>query len=180
MLKLRQATEADLDFMTRVDLEDEGIGGERVYSASDFERRRQRLTTYLKSESDDAWVIENQGNSVCVGLIIFRFRDLENEPSSEANQFLEFLPRSLFPDDGRLTEIYQLWIDPEFRRCGLATQLKRQAEVESKLRLISIIYTHTEEINTHVIGLNLKLGYKEVSRGLIGDVFRVSLIKQLF
>jgi len=32
--------------------------------------------------------------------------------------------------DGRYTEIYQLWVDPDYRRRGLATQLKRQVEVE--------------------------------------------------
>ena len=45
---------------------------------------------------------------------------------------------------------------------------------------VHALYTHTEERNTHVIEMNLKLGYREVRRGPIWDeIVRVSLIKRL-
>lgn len=179
MLILCEATEDELDFMTQIDLEDEGMSQVRKYSQADFDRSRKRLAGYLKSDSDAVWVFKDEESSKCNGLIIFRYRDLEKEPVEEANQLLEHLPRNVFPNDGKVTEIYQLWVDPEFRRRGLGTQLKRQAEIESKKRSISMIYTHTEETNAHIIDLNVKLGYEKVRRGRLGDVDRVSLIKQV-
>jgi ribosomal protein S18 acetylase RimI-like enzyme len=86
----------------------------------------------------------------------------------------------LFPADGGFCEIFQLWVAPEYRRQGLATHLKQQAEEEAQRRGINLLYTHTEESNKHVIELNLKLGYSEVRRGPMWDeAVRVSLIKQM-
>jgi len=90
------------------------------------------------------------------------------------------LNERLFPTDGAFCEIYQLWVAPEYRRRGLATRLKQQAEAESLRRGVKLIYTHTEERNTHVIQMNLDLGYHEIRRGIIWDeIVRVSLIKPL-
>jgi ribosomal protein S18 acetylase RimI-like enzyme len=77
-------------------------------------------------------------------------------------------------------EIFQLWIHSNYRRIGLATKLKEKLEEEALYHKVSLIYTHTEESNNHVIELNKKIGYQEVRRGPIwDDVIRVSLIKQL-
>lgn len=183
MLTLRAATEADLDFIVRIDLADEGITHEcpQHHTNADFERCRQKMIPYVNGFKDSAWVYEDQASSCLVGLIMCRFRDLLSEPSTDANLFLlKYLERSVFPENGRFTEIYQLWIDPEFRRQGLAADLKRHIEIESLRRFSTMIYTHTEEANSHVIDLNLKLGYREVRRGPIWDeVIRVILVKDL-
>ena len=53
-------------------------------------------------------------------------------------------------------------------------------EEESIVRGIMTMYTHTEKRNTHLIDLNLKLGYFEVRTGPIWDeIPRVSLMKHL-
>lgn len=183
MLILRAATEADLDFMVRIDLADDGITHEcpQHHSKADFARCRQKLISYVNGSMGGSWVYEDQASSCLVGLIICRFRDLLSEPSTDANLFLlKYLERGFFPENGRFTEVYQLWVDPGFRRQGLATNLKRHIEIESLRRSANMIYTHTEEVNSHVIDLNLKLGYREVRRGPIWDeVIRVILIKDL-
>ncbi|MBP1989562.1 ribosomal protein S18 acetylase RimI-like enzyme [Paenibacillus eucommiae] len=77
-------------------------------------------------------------------------------------------------------EIFSLWNHPNYRRLGLATQLKLKLEEEADYHKVNLIYTHTEEKNQHVIELNKKIGYQEVRRGPIwDDVIRVSLIKPL-
>ncbi len=87
---------------------------------------------------------------------------------------------SAFPPDGRFCEIFNLWVDPAYRRKGLATRLKLEMEAEARRRGIQMIYTHTEEANSHVIELNLKLGYHPIRTGPLWDaVPRVSLVKWL-
>ena len=183
MLTLRAATEADLDFMARIDLADEGVThhSPRHHTEADHAQRRRELLSYVHGREDGAWIYEDRATSRLVGLIMCRFRDLPNEPATDANLFLlKHLNLSLFPDDGRFTEIYQLWIDPEYRRRGLATNLKRHVEIESRRRSVTMVYTHTEATNSHVIDMNLKLGYREIRRGPIGDdIVRVSLAKEL-
>ncbi len=183
MFTLRVASEADLDFMVRIDLADEGITHEcpQRHTKADFTRCRQKMISYINDFRIGVWVYEDRISSCLVGLIICRFRNLLNEPSTDANLFLlKYLERDIFPENGRFTELYQLWVDPEFRRQGLATNLKRHIEIESLRRSVNMIYTHTEEVNSHVIDLNLKLGYREVRRGPIcNEVIRVSLIKNL-
>jgi ribosomal protein S18 acetylase RimI-like enzyme len=76
--------------------------------------------------------------------------------------------------------VFNLWVAPDYRRQGLATKLKQQFEAESRLRGMSMLYTHTELTNPHVIELNRKLGYREIRTGPIWDeILRVSLVKAL-
>jgi ribosomal protein S18 acetylase RimI-like enzyme len=41
------------------------------------------------------------------------------------------MDRSLFQADGRFLEIFNLWVDPDYRRQGLGTLLKRGIEDEA-------------------------------------------------
>ncbi|WP_235075204.1 GNAT family N-acetyltransferase [Paenibacillus alvei] len=89
------------------------------------------------------------------------------------------IDRGLFQQDGRFIAIFQLWVAPAYRRCGIATKLKRKLEEQAQTIDVNVIYTHTEEKNQHVIELNKKLGYEVVRKGTIWvEVVRVSLIKQ--
>ncbi len=126
-----------------------------------------------------AWVYEETETGRLAGLILWRYRNRRQETFEGWSIFPE-LDECLFPPDGAFCEIFQLWVAPEHRRRGLASGLKRQAEAESLRRRVKLLYTHTEERNTHVIEMNHKLGYREVRRGPIWDeIVRVSLIKPL-
>ena len=165
-----------------MDLEDVGVtGGSSTYTEAEFEDRRRRLRRYVVEDTAGVWVLVREAAPTHVGMVICRFRDFDNEPATEANAFLlRRLDRELFPDDGRFTEIYQLWMAPQFRRQRLATRLKQTVEAETRRRGVGLIYTHTEAANPHVIDFNLKPGYREVRRGLLWDeVVRVSLTKTL-
>ena len=111
---IRVATEGDVDFLTRVDLLDEGV---TPYAPAprDFEEHRKRVQFFVNERAAAAWVLEVRDAPGRIGAIMCRFRDLENEPTIEANTFLlTYIPRPAFPVDGRFTEIYQLWVDPGF------------------------------------------------------------------
>ncbi|MGM1047006.1 MAG: GNAT family N-acetyltransferase [Bacillota bacterium] len=45
-------------------------------------------------------------------------------------------------------EIFQLWVDPNYRRSGIATMLKKRLEEVAKINNVNLIYTHTEERNS--------------------------------
>jgi GNAT superfamily N-acetyltransferase len=109
---------------------------------------------------------------------MFRIRQLDTHHN---NEIFNELDRSLFPLDGRFIEIFQLWVDPRYRRKGLATELKMKVEEYAINNSIGMLYTHTEEANSHVIKLNEQLGYRQVRKGPIWDeVIRVSLMKDLY
>jgi ribosomal protein S18 acetylase RimI-like enzyme len=177
---IRLAVAADLPFLAAVDLADEGITA-GVQPAVDIESHAERLRSFVDDRAAAAWVVEAGGVQQPVALIMCRFRDLCREPQDEANEFLlRYVSRATFPADGRFAEIYQLWVDPRFRRRGLAFRLKRHVELESLRRSMSMIYTHTEARNHHVLALNQKLGYRQVRTGVMWDeIERISLVKDL-
>ncbi len=183
MLRMRKAEIADLDFLVRLDLEDEGITHASPVHMTEHQlaQERHKIAAFITGPTDAAWVFEDAPAGKLAGAILVRFRDLLNEDRTEANEFLfRFVDADWVPADGRFCEVFNLWVDPAYRRKGLATQLKLKIEAEAILRGIRLIYTHTEEQNTHVLELNRKIGYREIRRGPIWDeIIRVSLIKTL-
>ncbi len=183
MFTIRPATLADLDFLVRVDRSEEGytITSPIQWTEEEIENHREKIAGFVRDPNQGAWVFEKNATSQWIGAILCRFRDLLHEEKSEANEFLfRYLPADWIPPDGRFCEVFDLWIDPHYRRRGLATHLKRHIEKESLRRGIKLMYTHTEERNEHVIALNIKLGYREIRRGPIWDeIVRVSFIKEL-
>jgi len=174
MIHIRPAIASDLELLVAIDERDEGITSSKpARSASEVVEHRQRIRSMI--DADGARIADADGTPI--GVILWLVRLLaETDPTYVFRQ----LDASLFPADGRFIEIFQLWVDPAYRRRGIATALKREVEVAARARNIGLIYTHTEEINTHVLALNAKLGYREVRRGPIwDDVVRVSLVKQL-
>ena len=181
MLTIRQATSADLDFIVAVDLKDEGVTFPHLAQASPKElaEHRCKIAAFVSDNDKAAWVYEDAGTKRLTGIIFWRYRNRLSE-SFEAWSIFPQLSVNLFPVNGAFCEIFQLWVAPNCRRQGLATRLKQQAEAEALRRGITLMYTHTEARNLHVIELNLKLGYHEVRRGpLWDDAVRVSLIKPL-
>ncbi|MDQ2800435.1 MAG: GNAT family N-acetyltransferase [Armatimonadota bacterium] len=181
MITLREATLADLDFIVEVDLKDEGVTVSHMAEAGreELAEHRRKIAAFLSDEDKAAWVYEDADTERLVGIILWRYRNRRLETFEGWSIFPELDVR-LFPPDGAFGEIFQLWVDTAFRRRGLATSLKKQAESESLRRGVKLLYTHTEERNAHVIEMNRNLGYREVRRGPIWDeVVRVSLIKLL-
>ncbi len=171
----------DLDFLVAVDLKDEGVTLPHLAGAGSEElaEHRHKIAAFISDIDKAAWVCEDTETKRLIAITLWRYRNRLSERFESWSIFPQ-LAESLFPVDGGFCEIFQLWVAPEYRRRGLATRLKRQAEADALRRGITLIYTHTEERNSHVIELNLKMGYQEARRGPLWDeMVRVSLIKSL-
>jgi len=174
-LRIRPATQLDLDWLVDVDRRDEGVAWTNPRQWTDSEVRDHRRLVHSLIDADGARIAELDG--VAIGTIMWRVRNLAR--TDPAHVFRQ-LDASLFPADGMFVEIFQLWVDPARRRRGVATALKCEVEAMARTRAIGLIYTHTEASNSHVLELNAKLGYREVRRGPIwDDIVRVSLVKRL-
>lgn len=181
MFTLREAAATDLDFLVDVDLQDEGCSStyREEWGPEEFAEHRDKIAAFLADEDKAAWVYEEAETGRLAGIILWRYRNRLRETFEGWSMFPQ-LDAGLFPPDGAFCEIFQLWVAPDYRRRGFATGLKRQAEAESLRRGVTLLYTHTEERNAHVIEMNRKLGYREVRRGPLWDeIVRVSLIKPL-
>ena len=172
-IQLRLATVDDLPFIVRADRESDGRATTRAPNVDDI----AHLAPFVRDDDKRAWVIELlSGRLVGVGLCRYRrhgqpvgYRWIVNE-----------LDAGLFPPDGRLCEVFQLWVDHEFRRRGLGTRLKVAFEEDARGRGVGAIYTHTAATNESALRLNARLGYNEIRRGPVwDDVVRVSLLKLL-
>jgi len=183
MILLRRATIHDLDFLIQADLHSDGDG---LIDMTPEEQREHRLKIegFVREDARKAgWVCVDTDWIQPIGMILCRWRQRPREGDEEysGDSVFRELAEALFPEDGRFCEIFQLWVDPAFRRRGLGTRLKEHLEAECKERGVGMIYTHTEEQNLHVIALNERLGYQQVRRGPIWDeVVRVSLVKRLY
>lgn len=179
-LVLREASLDDLDFLIKIDLDDEGIStsqGNR--SESELADHRAKIASFVGRKNDWAWIIEDTHSGALLAVIMCRFRD-RTRLDPTVYDSLRIVGDNWLQPETRYCEVFQLWVDPGYRRQGLATRLKRHIEAEADSRGVRFIYTHTEEQNSHVIELNLKLGYRKIRRGPIWDsVTRVSLVKRL-
>lgn len=174
-MELRRAGGADLELLVRVDLDDEGVTpGYRVgWGEAELEGHRRLIRSFI----DDGGGLIAELDGETVGALLWRERVLGGV---EVWSVFRLLDPSIFPADGGFAEIFQLWVHPDHRRCGVGTALKRGLETEVRTRGLRLIYTHTEARNTGVLAFNARLGYREVRRGTIwDDVIRVSLVKDL-
>lgn len=178
MITIRPVEPDDLDFLVESDLLSDGW---MPVTEDEKSAHRERIAAYVAGGEDTGWIAVDDPSGARAGMIVVRFRDRQNEPDTEANRFLfRFLDEAIFPPDGRFCEVYQLWVEPAYRRRGIAMRLKQHIEAESIRRGMSMIYTHTETRNAHVIELNQKLSYQIVRTGPIWDeVPRTSLVKRL-
>lgn len=183
LFEIRAATSSDIEFLTMADLnagaeENGGTTPPKMQDESSFRKHLAKITDFVTDDAKGAWVGVTREDGRRAGMILCRFRNRLTEPFGDGTIFDE-LEAGIFPDDGGFCEIFQLWVEPEFRRKGLAMQLKEHLEVEVMNRGIGLIYTHTRESNLHVLEMNRRLGYAEIRRGPIWDeVIRVSLVKR--
>jgi len=180
MIIIRVAAAQDLAFLAQTDiiadLEDSGLGIETHWSYQREDEHRQHIADFIDDTQHGAWIAFDTATKQAIGAIMCRYRNRYDEHDT----LFATLDTALFPTDGRFCEVFQLWVNPKYRRRGLATRLKQQLELAARERGIKLIYTHTAAKNQHVINLNQKLGYREIRRGTIwDDVVRVSLIKDI-
>ena len=179
MLKLRTAEDCDLNFLVWIDIKDEGVSSAYMANWTDTEwaAHREQIAAYISGDDKIAYVIEagNQRRVAGIYADILQVRDVVDQW-----QMFQTVSTEIFPEDGRFCAIFQLWVDPTFRRQGLGSQLKKMVEEEAARRQVKAIYTHTEAVNKHVITLNKKLGYQEIYCGPMWDeIERVALFKRL-
>ena len=193
MFSIRQADMNDFYFVVEIDLLDEGIGIENPYLEASFEEQSEllgRLAQFLDPSLNTgeteiytcpkyALVCEDTETKEKIGLIMFLFRDM-NDPTFQTFGVYDKFDRGVFPRDGKVCEIFQLWVAPGERRKGIATELMKEAEEITRDNDIRMIYGHTESGNDHVVELCNKLGYEVIRKGMLNDeVVRVSQIKHL-
>jgi ribosomal protein S18 acetylase RimI-like enzyme len=164
--------------LTRLD--DEGVTPtqETQRSKEDIELHKEKIRNFIVDQDKGAFIYEDAESMEKIGVVMYSLSNCDSEYPWKT--IYKELDRTLFQSDARFIEVFQLWVHPSYRRKGIATKLKLQLEEVAKSLGVNLIYTHTEEQNTHVIHLNEKLGYREVRRGPIWDeIIRVSLIKHV-
>lgn len=179
MLTARRANKGDINFLVWIDIKDEGVSSSYMANWSDAEwaEHRLQIAAYVTEENKVAFVTEEAGSQRRVAGIYADF--LQVQAVAKQWRMFQTVPVTLFPEDGRFCCIFQLWVDPAYRRQGLGSHLKQMVEDEARRRQIGAIYTHTEATNEHVITLNKKLGYGEIYRGPMWDeIERVALLKR--
>jgi len=191
MICIREGSKNDFEFLLFIETLSEGYTGENRMVSHDpevVEAEKRKILRYCDTASNYGDTeIDNcpkftfiaMNDDEKVGMIMFTFRDY-TAPGFQPFGIFDKLDLSIFPEDGRFCEIFNLWVDPRYRRKGVATLLKRHAEKVSREHGYSMIYTHTEVKNSHVVQLNLNLGYRIIRTGPLWDVVeRVSMIKYL-
>ena len=193
MYSIRRADLDDHDFMMVIDLVNEGISEENPFltsSPQEWKERRKWIATFAdqslnsgETELDTcpkcALIIHDDETKRRLGLLMFLFRDM-NDPTFQYFGIYDKFERSVFPDDGRVCEIFQIWVASGERRKGLGKDLMKSMEEITRANDIKMIYTHTEATNDHVVKLCEKLGYEVIRKGTLWDQeVRISQIKDL-
>jgi ribosomal protein S18 acetylase RimI-like enzyme len=154
------------------------------YTFSDEERAtafaldtlRRDLAPFAEGPLPGGLVAEHAG--ALAGFLLYLHRTLADP--YPPGHFIPRLPASHFPADGRFLQIHELWVAPGQRRRGLATALKRAAEVVAIDAGAGAILTVTEATHAAALRLNAALGYRAIYQGPMWDaVPRVALIKAL-
>ncbi|MFN8670658.1 MAG: GNAT family N-acetyltransferase [Candidatus Sericytochromatia bacterium] len=172
---IRNAIIKDLEFLVQADLSSDGYTSLGEQQVSNKEHT-EKIKNFITNKNKGALVAIK--NEISIGCLMYNIVNIDNK-LPDYSIFYK-LDRNLFPKDGNIIEIFQLWIKPDFRKKGIAKSLKIKLEEIALNLKINAIYTHTEEVHEVVLKLNKGLGYKEIRRGPIWDeIIRVSLIKNL-
>lgn len=132
MISIRKASIEDLEFLISVDLLDEGITQleEQKFTPMEIEAHRNKIMTFIVDHDRGALILENSESKQKIGTIMYCITNRDKEYPWKT--IFHELDRELFQKDGRFLEIFQLWIDSGFRRCGYGTQLKLAVEDEAR------------------------------------------------
>ncbi|MFC1921451.1 GNAT family N-acetyltransferase [Chloroflexota bacterium] len=183
----------DYYFIVEVNLLNEGIDRGDPHIPASFDEENELLSRLAQFADSSlriaeteiytcpkyAFISENIETKEKIGLVMFLFRDM-NDPTFQHFGIYDKFERSVFPVDGRICEIFQLWVEPKERRKGIASKLMNKAEEISRIHNIKMIYTHTESNNTRILEMRKKLGYENIRTGTLWDeIIRVSAAKYL-
>lgn len=179
MLELRSAIPEDLNLLVWIDIKDEGVSSTYMAHWSDAEwaEHRERIRGFIQTDDKVALIAVDPETQLRVGALYADY-----VPKDQALSFWPYLAESLgtFAEHSRFGSVFQLWVDPEWRRQGIALKLKQAFEDDARNKGVAALYTKTETENSHVIELNLRLGYTEIYRGPMWDhIERVALLKTL-
>ncbi len=185
-LALRRAHLNEVPFLSQIDLkvddEDTDDPNEVMYYAGwgekEFVEHRAKIAEFVTGVTKSAWVCVDVGAGAVVGMILAQcHRSVLQAP--HANYYLSRLvAEGVLPENQAFCEVFQLWVDLAHRRRGIATALKCAIEEDARANHCLFIYTHTRASNSHVVALNVKLGYRIVRTGkLWDDIVRISLTK---
>jgi ribosomal protein S18 acetylase RimI-like enzyme len=170
----RRALVGDVPFLAQtdlaVDMEDADDSNEPMYfdgwGEAERDAHRAKIATFVTDEDKSAWVVDDSMTSRPVGMILSRCHQGLIVPDGDSYQYLfRLVDEGVLPADVPFGEVFQLWVDPAYRRRGIATDLKRRIEVDGRTHGAKFLYTHTRASNQYVVTLNLKLGYTEVRHG---------------
>lgn len=70
--------------------------------------------------------------------------------------------KSPFPPSHTIANIISLWVHPDFRKQGIAKELKNRAEYWAKQGGMLWIQTHVHKSNARMLELNKSNGYEEI------------------
>ena len=73
-------------------------------------------------------------------------------------------------DNKNVGNIYTLWVSPEFRRSGIAKELKKRGEDWAKKFNLDHLYTFVHVDNSKMLSLNKKLGYKPTNIKMVKKI----------
>ncbi len=127
--------------LIRIDLDDEGVTltTESQKFNEDLKLHREKISKFVTEEDRGAFIYEEMSSNNKIGAIIYSIanRDVEYPWKTIFHE----LDRELFQKDGRFLEVFQLWVDPEYRRSGIATKLKQKLEEVAKVENINLTRT---------------------------------------
>lgn len=181
MIVIRKALACNLDFIFSIDFKSEGTTTTNAdKTPEEIMEHRHTVSSFIENDDNGigAFICEDQSYKKKIGLLMYRVRNRDDVPDFS---ILRRIDRALFPEDGQLMEVYQLWVDKDYRKRGIAYELKLKLEEEARIKGVQLVYSHTEESNIPVIKMNSKLDYEVVWRGPIWDdqIVRIAFIKHL-
>lgn len=176
---IRSGQPDDVDYLVWIRIEGQGELPSYMakWTAEDYAKDRQRMLGFLQDADKFTYIAEDPHGARAGAIFGEHLRVTDDCFTAEV---LRSLPSEELPENGLVSDIFELWVEPPHRRRGIASRLKQAAEQSARAFGCGAIYTHTADTNPHVVEMNLKLGYREVRRAPIWDeVIRVSLIKTL-
>ncbi len=176
MLHIRPQNAKDLDFLYRI-LQREAHA-HPLPMAGEEETAYAQAAAFTCDADKGALIYEDAPSGQYVGAALYRCRN-RNEECAPGEIFAQLESR-LFPAGGGFLETVLCWINPDYRRLGLGSELLAQLEQEARRRDIHLVYLHTEGKNIAGKRFARKMAYREVFRGpMWDDTVRVGLVKRV-
>ena len=171
MFTTRKAIDQDLEFLLTIDR----MSCEREQYPWAHVEREPIIRIFVEDMKGFGFVAENEKKSI--GAVMLR---ISNSSGPFYNKNLPEILQPILGSSTQFVDIFDIWIDPEYRRKHVATALKRALEEECVERGIEWIFTFQHPENIPAIRMNEKLGYKHIGNSpMYDDVVRVCFLKHI-